>query len=71
MAEQPECLEASEECRGPVEYQTVGRAERAWPRCAHHAELRERRHEQSIERYADSDVPPAWFDPANAGESWE
>ena len=29
------------------------------------------RYENSIERYADSDVPPDWFDPAAAGERWD
>jgi hypothetical protein len=29
------------------------------------------RRENSIERWADSDVPPPWFDPTFAGERWE
>jgi hypothetical protein len=66
-----ECLEESDECRGPVEYHTVGRALRAWPRCAYHQERRMERFENSIERYADSDMPPAWFDPSVAGEVWD
>jgi len=28
------------------------------------------RYENSIERYADSDVAPSWFDPSYAGERW-
>lgn len=58
-------------CRGPVEYRTVGRALTAWPRCEAHFKARLRRYENSIERYADSDVPPSWFDPAAAGERWD
>lgn len=29
------------------------------------------RNSDSIARYADSDVPPDWFDPSIAGESWD
>lgn len=66
-----ECLEFGDDCRGPVDYHTVGRATQAWPRCEFHIEQRWARYEDSIERYADSDVPPAWFDPSIAGESWD
>jgi hypothetical protein len=65
------CLESGDDCAGPVGYHTVGRATRAWPRCEHHAALRQDRYENSIERYADSDVAPSWFDPSYAGESWD
>jgi hypothetical protein len=69
-----ECLEDRGEgtCRGPVEYHSIdpGR-QNAFPRCAHHWEERLERRESSMERYADSDVAPPWFDPAYAGERWE
>jgi hypothetical protein len=71
LQDEVECLDADEDCDGPVEYHTVGRATIAWPRCRHHAQKRWERYENSMEVYADSDVPPSWFDPANAGESWD
>lgn len=59
------------ECRGPVEWHSIdpGR-ERAWPRCDYHWGQRLDRFENSIERYATSDVAPSWFDPSYAGEEW-
>lgn len=70
-----ECLEFSDECRGPVEMHTTGRSDRAWPRCQHHAEKRQERYENSSERFADSDVPPAdfhrgWGGANEYGEHW-
>lgn len=69
----PECLDdhGEADCEGPVEFHSIdpGR-ERAWPRCEKHWEVRLDRWQNSIERYATSDVPPPWFDPANAGEEW-
>jgi len=64
------CLEYGEDCNGSVEFHTVGSSLRAWPRCEFHAEKRWERYENSIERYADSDVAPDWFDASIAGESW-
>jgi len=64
------CLDEGHDCKGPVEFHSVGRSLRAWPRCSHHAERRWERYESSIERYADCDVEPAWFDASYAGESW-
>jgi hypothetical protein len=61
-----ECLDYDPDtCSGPVDYR------HSWPRCAFHGEKRLRDHENSIERYADSDVAPSWFDPADAGERWD
>ena len=66
------CLEASDACEGPVEmWYSGGVNGRSWPRCRFHGERRLERFENSIERYADSDVAPDWFDPANAGERWD
>jgi hypothetical protein len=67
-----ECLEYHKgDCSGPVDYHITGSSLKAWPRCQHHAEQRWERYDQSMERYADSDVVPEWFDPADAGERWE
>jgi hypothetical protein len=69
-----ECIDDHDEqtCRGPVEFHSVdpGRAT-AVPRCTFHWNRRLERREQSIERYENSDVPPAWFDPSAAGERWD
>lgn len=58
-------------CSGPVDWHSVdpGRA-KAFPRCSKHWGDRLDRRENSMERYADSDVVPAWFDPTYAGEEW-
>jgi hypothetical protein len=68
--ESDECLEYGPDCRGSVEYHTVGSSIRAWPRCEFHIEQRLEQYEDSIEMYADSDVEPDWFDPTIAGERW-
>lgn len=69
----PECLDDHGDgtCRGPVAFHSIDGRDRAWPRCDRHWADRLTRREASIERYADSDVPPDWFDPAAAGERWE
>lgn len=54
-------------CRGLVELRCAPGG-RSWPRCRRHAELRWQRYENSIERYADCEVVPDWFDPTYAGE---
>lgn len=73
MSHDEECMDDMGEgtCRGPVEWHSIdpGRSG-AFPRCEKHWGERLDRMENSIERYADSDVPPAWFDPADAGEEW-
>lgn len=67
-----ECLEYSDACDGPVDDHWAGGINgRTWPRCTFHADQRERRYEESMERYADSDVVPDWFDPSYAGEHWD
>lgn len=67
-----ECLDGPDECRGPVEYHSTDPGRRpAFPRCARHWDLRLKRREESMELYADSDVPPPWFDPTIAGERWD
>ena len=69
---QPRCLDegSSTPCEGIVEYSSLDGL-RFWPRCDTHFNIRLERYEDSIERYASSDVAPSWFDPADAGERWE
>lgn len=71
MTEPVECLDdlGDNTCSGPVEYRAVPGGT-AVPRCIAHFEDRLDRYENSIERYANSDVPPSWFDPTYAGERW-
>lgn len=42
------------------------------PRCSKHNNERWDQYENSdLERYADSDIPPDWFDPTLCGERWD
>lgn len=68
-----ECIDdiGQGECRGEVEYFSPDGRGSAPPRCQYHIEQRMERYENSIERYAHSDVAPAWFDPTLAGERWD
>jgi len=68
----PLCLDASpaNSCSGDVEYHSIDGL-RAWPRCEKHFDLRLDRYEDIMEKYAQSDVAPSWFDPADAGERWD
>ena len=66
-----ECLEDHDgQCKGPVNWHTTGSRMKAFPRCDWHQERRQDRYENSMEKYADSDVAPSWFDPTYAGEEW-
>lgn len=66
------CLDQNEDCSGPVRFwYSGGMNGRSWPRCTHHGRKRLADYESSLEKYADSDVPPGWFDPSYAGERWE
>lgn len=70
----PQCLrshEGTEGCEGPVTYR-LSHAGTGLPvaECSHHQDVSARYHEGLRERYPDSDTPPAWFDPTNAGETW-
>lgn len=58
------------DCQGGVDYHAVPGGN-AYPRCDKHWGMRMKSYEESdLERYADSDVPPAWFDPEACGERW-
>lgn len=69
------CLDGGpdgDDCTGPVDlWYSGGLNGRSWPRCTYHGEQRLNRYENSSERWADSDCPPSWFDPAYAGERWD
>lgn len=58
------------ECGGTVEYRPVPGGSPV-ARCEVHFERRLDRYENSIERYANSDVAPDWFDPTYCGERWD
>jgi hypothetical protein len=63
-----ECLEFSDECRGPVDYRMLGNSSRAFPRCEYHLDKRLELEEQINERYPVN--PPADWDYLDAGEYW-
>lgn len=66
-----ECIDNPEECSGPVGYHAVPGGN-AVPRCERHWEARLSHWEDSdLERYADSDCAPEWFDPTDCGERWD
>ena len=65
-----QCLNENEECQGPVDYWSTGNSLKSWPRCDYHGQKRIDQYENSMEKYADSDVAPSWFDPTYAGETW-
>jgi hypothetical protein len=71
-----DCLEyghpSAGPCSGPVLFHDISGRGRAFPRCNRHADDAYERHERSeLARWAESDVAPDWFDPADAGERWE
>jgi hypothetical protein len=66
-----ECLEYDpDKCSGSVEYRWTG-GHQHWLRCEYHGDLRLEHYENSMAKYADSDVAPDWFDPTYAGERWD
>jgi hypothetical protein len=73
MDEPLECIDGPEGCGGDVEYRTTpDRSDfKAFLRCEVHFAERLERAERNMTEYPDSDLAPAWFDPANAGETWE
>ncbi len=59
-------------CEGTVLFRLpLTESGRSFPRCAYHWNARLDEQERISERYPDSDVPPADFDPAYAGERWD
>jgi hypothetical protein len=71
--ETPTCLDdyGDGECEGAVEYRCpLSSTGRSFPRCEKHWSLRLDVQEGINERYPDSPIPPADFDPTYAGEEW-
>lgn len=67
-----DCLQYDPDtCKGEVEYFSPDGRGNAFPRCQYHIEKRMESYENSMEKYAHSDVPPDWFDPMDAGERWD
>lgn len=59
-------------CHGPVEYRmALSASGRSFPRCEAHWHARLEDQERINRDYPDSPIPPAWFDPSAAGESWD
>lgn len=75
VAERPtdprECVNFGPDCRGEVDWFDPSGRGRGAQRCGHHRDVRAEQYEDSIERYAYSAMPPSWFDPTYAGESWD
>ena len=69
-ANELECIEGPEGCRGAVAMRWPGYGQRSWPRCEHHGDARVRREQAATQRYPEPG-PPADFDPVDAGESWD
>lgn len=68
----PPCLDAhpDDPCAGKVEYRfSGGSSMKAWPRCEKHGAERLER-SRAASSY-ESDIAPAWFDEADAGERWD
>ena len=67
-----ECVNWPDECEGAVELRMAlsGSGEPS-PRCDKHWDRRLELEERLRADYPDSSTPPAWFDPANAGETWD
>ena len=71
-----DCLDfrpdSPEECRGDVEYRyPLSGTGRSFPRCDRHWGKRLAQQERINDRYPDSPIPPAGFDPSYAGERWD
>jgi hypothetical protein len=67
------CLDESRDiCVGAVELRApLSATGRSFARCERHWNERLRDDERLRREYPDSPFPPAWFDPANAGETWD
>lgn len=65
------CVDSPQEnCRGSVGYRCVPNGAPV-ARCVRHFDERLARYDDSLERYADSDVAPSWFDHTACGERWD
>lgn len=65
-----DCI-GGEGCAGEVHYRSaLSGTGRSFPRCDKHWNDRLDLEARLRRDYPDTDTPPAWFDPANAGERW-
>jgi hypothetical protein len=73
VSEELECLDHRQGgCRGPVEMRyPLSATGRGFPRCELHWVKRLDEQDRINQYYPDSQIAPSWFDPANAGESWD
>jgi hypothetical protein len=71
QVEEIRCLNFNEDCHGKVEYHLNPDRDdfKTFPRCEFHQAIRLRHAEETIRKYPIN--PPADFDPAYAGESWD
>lgn len=71
--EEPVCLDHDPfTCKGAVEYRmALSPTGKSYPRCAFHWAKRLDEEERIRDRYPDSSLPPADFDPTYAGERWD
>ena len=68
---EPVCLERGDRCTGTVQYRTpLSSTGKSFPRCDWHWGERLDLQDRVRQDYPDSNVPPRWFDPSYAGESW-
>lgn len=67
------CLDVRRsDCDGGVEYhESLSGTGTPIPRCDFHWDKRLEKQEEINRDYPDSPIPPAWFDPSMAGESWD
>lgn len=67
-----ECLDKGPDCAGEVEFRfPLSGTGRSFARCDKHWADRLQAQIYIENRYPDSAVPPADFDPSYAGESWD
>lgn len=73
MTDEARCIQANEdECAGEVEYrESLSGTGTPIPRCGKHWTERLALQRNLAVNYPDSSTPPSWFDPANAGETWD
>lgn len=72
LAGEADCLNKGPDCRGKVEYRmALSGTGRSYPRCDKHWQERVDLEQTLREDYPDSPIPPAWFDPTVAGETWD
>jgi hypothetical protein len=73
MSDRPlRCLDGGRgDCKGPVELRApLSPTGVPHARCDKHWEWRLEKQEQIDRDFPDSDIPPAWFNPLDAGERW-